>query len=261
MFVKTYKNFAKRNLRGQTLRAFRIEMLCASTAILSAAAAYYISQQYSRLTAILMQGVLLAVTAAALGGLRQGASAWYLRAAHNRPTSSLLILYWLQRRRGYRAAALRLAVRVRKLFYMIALTAPAFVLLYLLPKNADTLSDARTYSAVILGSILYAVTGAVCAWVIAQKYALSECILAEHPDITIREAIRKSTERMNGRCIKLLVLKVSFIPALIPCAAIIPILYYLPYYRQTVACMLCDLLTEDSIIESVDAAEKPGSGS
>ena len=74
-------------------------------------------------------------------------------------------------------------------------------------------------------------------WGIAvQRYARAGFYLAAYGDISPVQAISMSVKRCCEEVTELFLFKLSFLPWLLLCAAILPALYVIPYYKQSVTC-------------------------
>ena len=74
-------------------------------------------------------------------------------------------------------------------------------------------------------------------WGIAvQRYARAGFYLAAYGDISPVQAISMSVKRCREELTELFLFKLSFLPWLLLCAAILPALYVIPYYKQSVTC-------------------------
>ena len=69
-----------------------------------------------------------------------------------------------------------------------------------------------------------------------QRYARAGFYLAAYGDISPVQAISMSVKRCCEEVTELFLFKLSFLPWLLLCAAILPALYVIPYYKQSVTC-------------------------
>ncbi len=90
--------------------------------------------------------------------------------------------------------------------------------------------------AVLIGAAVLAATGFVFYSFSVQKYARAPFIFAAYPLLGIKDIIRLSAESGEKRAAELLRFKLGFLPWLLSCAAIIPLLYVVPYYKQSLTC-------------------------
>lgn len=90
--------------------------------------------------------------------------------------------------------------------------------------------------AVLAGLFILTVTGLVFYSVFVQRYSKSMFFLACYKDFTAADAIRESIRKTKGRCAEILAFKLSFVPWFLLCIGILPALYVIPYYKQSVTC-------------------------
>lgn len=85
----------------------------------------------------------------------------------------------------------------------------------------------------LLWSFLFIIPGIIAAY----SYAMTDYILAEHPDMTASEAIERSKEMMSGNRFRLFCLQISFIGWSILCALTLGIgnLWLRPYLQAATA--------------------------
>ena len=254
MLFSKYKQDARSRLKGKKLRSFRLDLVYAGVSVLSAAVAFRTGLFVPALKSITMQMMLLFSTVVFSCSLRQGIDAWQLRTAEGRIPGTVQILYWLRPTRGIRAAWLKTRLTVCKVFWTFTLSAPGAAILYAAFRWRYSIADHRLSMIVRAIGIICTAFGALCSVIIHQKFALSSVILSLNPKIGIRKAAAVSQQYMTGHCFKLCLLKVSFLPHFLLCAAVIPLVYVLPYYRQTVTGMLLQILKRP-LIEHVDAGK------
>ena len=254
MLFSEYKQNARGRLKEKTLRSFRLDLVLSGVSVLSAAAAFHIGLYDRALRSVAIQMMLFVFTVVFSGSFRQGINAWQLRTAEGKRPGNVHILYWMRPNRGVRAAWLHTRLAVCRIFWTITLTSPGTAILYSAFRWRNSIADHRISMTVLLIGVICTVFGIVCSLIIHQKYALSSVILAKNPKIGIRKAAAVSQQYMTGHCFKLCLLKVSFLPHFLLCAAVFPVIYVLPYYRQTVTAMLLEILNQP-IIEHVDAGK------
>ena len=251
MLLSDCKKEAKQRLKTRKLRAFRITFSIGAIGILSAVAAFFLPELFD---ANARDDSLLFVSQTALGlisfgisgTLRQGRAAWLYCSACGREPSFVQFLFWLRKGRGFRAAFLHTLIRIRKAVWIILLSAPGAAVLTgaaLWSTQQNDLSRIVTWT----GGCVCLVIGLVFAALINQKYALAPILYAKSPEKGVRSAIRGSCFLMDDSCVRLFLLKLSFLPWAIPGIAILPLMYIVPYYQQSTTCMLCAILHKHTI--------------
>ncbi len=95
----------------------------------------------------------------------------------------------------------------------------------------------RSFCIIILiGAAVVAATGFVFYVFSVQKYAQAPFFLAAYPELTVGDCIKQSKEKWAKKAAELLRFKLGFLPWLFACVAIFPLLYVIPYYKQSLTC-------------------------
>lgn len=257
MQIKQFRNMAKSRMRGKVLRTWRIRTLRYAVVVLLSVFAFYCTNRFGGLNGCVIQFVVFVTAVGLVGALRQGEYAWKYCAGRGGDPSWVHMLFWLRRGRGYRATILYLQLLVRKTTWVMLLSVPGIAILSGTAFRIRYQSPREVILLLQVGGVLSLLVGLICAIRINQKYALAQMLLAKQPDIRPHEAIRQSTQKMNGASNKLVLLKASFIPMALLCAAVFPAIYLLPYYQYSVICMLHTVLKNAQINESYAEAAEP----
>lgn len=249
--MKEYKIEAKEQLKNRMLRAIRISIIRVSITVLFAWIAFFLRQfvpdfPTKELTLCAIQAALLLVGVSLLGSIRQGKAAWYFCASCGKNPSSLQFRFWLRRGRGFRAACLHASILARKGLRIAAMCAPGATILVCGVLYPEWQTESILYASRI-GGTLCLMIGILFAGLMNQKYALAQILFARSPKKSVRSAIRGSCSLMEDSCMRLLHAKLSFIPWFAACIGILPIVFVVPYYQQTTACVLRDILRAKTI--------------
>lgn len=89
---------------------------------------------------------------------------------------------------------------------------------------------------VLIGAALLSAAGLVFFVFSVQKYAKAPFLLAAYPALTVKECIILSVENGEKKAADLLRFKLGFLLWLPACIAIFPLLYVVPYYKQSLTC-------------------------
>lgn len=251
MSVKDYKKEARERLKNRTLRAYRISIIRGSITVLFALIAFTLQQfipdfPTKDLTLSAIQAALFLVSVSLLGSIRQGRTAWFLCASCGKDPSALQFRFWLRRGRGFRAAWLHTNILARKGLRIAAMCAPGATILVCGVLYPEWQTKSILYASRI-GGTLCLMIGILFAGLINQEYALAQILFARSPKKSVRSAIRGSCSLMEDSCMRLLHAKLSFIPWFAACIGILPIVFVVPYYQQTTACVLRDILRAKTI--------------
>ena len=251
MTIHDCKSDARTCLKTRKLRAFRITLCIAAFAFLSGAAAFFLPQVFSEgtkndLLLLAVQTALCLICVGLLGSMRQGRAAWLYCSACGVEPSAMQFYYWMQKGRGFRAAMLHIEIKIRKAIWTILLSAPGAATLACSVLFSAQQTEIMRYFTRIGGTICLGI-GLFFAILIHQKYALAQILLARYPKKGVRSALRGSCFLMEDSCLPLLRMKLSFLPWILACLAIVPLVYVVPYYQQTTTCMLRNILRAHTI--------------
>lgn len=94
----------------------------------------------------------------------------------------------------------------------------------------------KASAALLIGSAALAAAGLLFWGIAVQRYARAGFYLAAYGDISPVQAISMSVKRCREELTELFLFKLSFLPWLLLCVAILPALYVIPYYKQSVTC-------------------------
>ena len=125
-------------------------------------------------------------------------------------------------------------LRTLELIAFEALPAGIVVALFLIVK---TKAQSTVFCVVMLiGSAVTAVAGLIFFALSVQKYAKAPFLLAAYPSLSVSDCIKLSVEKCEKKAAALLRFKLGFLPWLFACAAIFPLLFVVPYYKQSLTC-------------------------
>lgn len=251
MSVTMWKKEAKHCLKTRKLRAFRISLCLAALSVFFGFASYYLPQTIAlvsqdKLLPTAAQIMLLVLSTALIGALRQGRTAWMYCSACGREPSRVQFLFWLRRGRGFRAALLFLNIRIRKTAWTVLMCLPSVGILIGAGVVADRQNTAIRLIAWIGGSVSLLI-GLFLARFVHEQYSLAPILFARSPKKGVRSAIRGSCALMQDECARVFLLDLSFLPWALACLCAIPLAYVIPYYQQSKTCMLRDILRAHTI--------------
>lgn len=129
-----------------------------------------------------------------------------------------------------------------KLFWLAAFESiPATMLLAFMLGISRSAVSLRASRALLIGIAVLAVTG-VAFWSVAvQRYAKAEFYFAAYSDVSPLRAVSLSVKHCRDEVTDIFLFKLSFLPWLLLCVAVLPALYVIPYFKQSITCrFLCD---------------------
>lgn len=89
---------------------------------------------------------------------------------------------------------------------------------------------------VLAGAALLAAVGAVFYALSVQKYSKALFLLAAYPSLSVGDCIKLSAATGEKRAAEMLRFKLGFLPWWLACTAIFPLLFVVPYYKQSLTC-------------------------
>lgn len=121
-----------------------------------------------------------------------------------------------------------------KTFWFAAFEAiPVFgtVLLYIyISGNSLSVKASVTF---LIGIAVLAVTGFGFYSVFIQRYSKAAFYLVSYKDFSPLDAIRESVRKTHGDWCGILLFKLGFFPWFLLCAGVVPMLFVIPYYKQS----------------------------
>lgn len=103
--------------------------------------------------------------------------------------------------------------------------------------NMNNAVSLRAAYAVLAGVSVLAAAGLIFYFIFTQRYSKSMFYLACYKDFTAGDAIRESVRRTQNKLSDIFFFKLSFAPWMLLCVGILPALYVIPYYKQSVTCL------------------------
>ncbi len=125
-----------------------------------------------------------------------------------------------------------------KLFWLCVFEAAPVVAgaLFVYGNHQSAVSLKAAYT-VLAGLSLLAVAGLLFYCVFVQRYSKSMFFLACYKDFSAGDAITESVRRTRGKVSDIFLFKLSFVPWMMLCAGILPAIYVIPYYKQSLTCL------------------------
>ncbi len=167
-----------------------------------------------------------------ISGFRSGSLAWVH--FHNSKSRARRSLFWFSPKRELKSTLFFFNLFIRKLFWTALMLLPGgFTLFSFVLLAMDTGIEFNLFLCGIVGAALMLLAGLVFRFIILQKYFLAPYFFIENPKIKINDAIAQSISAMNGKLKKTALFKISFTPWFSLCLSLFPIIYVLPYYKQS----------------------------
>ena len=114
-------------------------------------------------------------------------------------------------------------------FEVIPISATVMLYFYL-RDNSLSMKAAVTFLMCI---VILAVAGTVFYSVFIQRYSKAAFYLVCYEDFSVSDAIKESVRKTRADLLGILLFKLSFLPWFLLCVGIVPILFVIPYYKQS----------------------------
>ncbi len=139
---------------------------------------------------------------------------------------------------GLKACEMCIRLFFIKLFWLCAFeTIPVASAAVFVCGNLNKPVSLRASVAVFTGLSILAVAGFFFWLIFIQRYSKAMFYLASYKDFSAGEAIKESVRKTRDNLFDILLFKLSFLPWLVLCLGILPALYVIPYYKQSVTCL------------------------
>lgn len=188
--------------------------------------AYYFSLVFS----ILSLFVFVVITAPAR--LKLEIKHLVLAKGKNRSVSSKLGFSGMKKSLGIYAALFCL-----KAFWFAAFEAvPVLISVMFLHYNSEKSISIKAAVTVAVCIAVLAVSGIIFYSVFIQRYSKAAFYLACYEDFTVFDAIGESVRKTKDNLAEILLFKLGFMPWFLLCIGIVPVLFVIPYYKQSLTC-------------------------
>ncbi len=189
----------------------------------------FVSDEIISIAAVFLSVIIFAFFCCAFGA---GSNAWFC--FYKRENRAGRVIYWFWPKNNFKAFRLYSSLFFIKLLWTILMLLPGTIVIFSFCYLAyDTGLEFNLFACGIIGGVVLSLLGLIFRFIILQRYFMAQYFFVSDPKIKINQAIRKSCEVMNGKLKKTALFKLSFIPWILLCVGIFPLLYVWPYYRQS----------------------------
>ncbi len=124
-----------------------------------------------------------------------------------------------------------------KVFWFAAFEAvPVFLSVVFLIYNSEKSISIKAALTVAVCVFVLAVLGILFYSVFIQRYSKAAFYLACYEDFTVFDAIGESVRKTRNNLAEILLFKLGFMPWFLLCIGIVPMLFVIPYYKQSLTC-------------------------
>lgn len=142
---------------------------------------------------------------------------------------------------GVNSCILGMLLMIIKLFYFVIYeAAPSAAVLLLLKKLREENMSEKIVFSISIGIATAFLIGAIAFFIHIQKYSRAEFYLAAYRGISPVDAIKLSIKHTEGKLGITALFKIGFAPWLLLCILGLPVLYVLPYYKQSLTALFIE---------------------
>ena len=163
-----------------------------------------------------------------------GEKAWYGGVASGKNNYRKRLFFWFKPVFSLRAFRFKFLLFGIKALLALLFLFPSVAVLWSIYYLART-GGLEVYLFVSLagGSALLALCGLIFRFIAVQRYFIAEYLFSSDPRLTPILALRQSRNLLDGHILEIVKFKLSFIPWYIACIIILPLFYFLPYYKAS----------------------------
>lgn len=158
---------------------------------------------------------------------------YFARAQHSKGSVRLLFKF-LAPAKIFKALGYRIIYILMKVFWFIYFACPTGICIGIIAYlNTSAYLSESIYTVLLFGTSLLAAISLVMWRIAVLRYAAAPCYLCFNPDITVKDAFKKSVRFTDGCLSEGVLLEYSDLGWILSCIFIIPIFYVLPYIKLT----------------------------
>lgn len=139
------------------------------------------------------------------------------------------------------SCSLAMVMLIIKIFYFAVYESiPSAAFCFLLKKLREENISEKIVISVAIGITVAFVIGAIAFFIHIQKYSRAEFYLAAYRGISPIDAIKLSKKHTEGKLLNTALFKIGFFPWLFLCIFGLPVLFVLPYYKQSLTALFIE---------------------
>lgn len=163
-----------------------------------------------------------------------GEKAWYGGVAAGKSNYRKRLFFWFKPAFSFRAFRFKLLLfSVKALLTLLFFlpSAAVFWSIYYLARTGGL--EVYLFVSLAGGSTLLALCGLIFRFIAVQRYFIAEYLFSSDPRLTPSLALRQSRNLLDGHILEIARFKLSFVPWFFACVTVLPLLYFLPYYKAS----------------------------
>ena len=96
--------------------------------------------------------------------------------------------------------------------------------------------SAKAFIALFAGVSAAFLIGLFFYFLTVQRYSKAMFFLVCYENLGVLDAIKESVRKTQNKCGEILLFKLGFLPWFLLCIAVVPALFVIPYYKQSITC-------------------------
>lgn len=117
-------------------------------------------------------------------------------------------------------------------YEFIPLAASAIFGFYLSQRAVSVRASAVVFAGISAAFLI----GIFFYFLSVQRYSKAMFFLVSYENLSAVDAIKESVRKTRGKCGEILRFKLGFLPWFLLCIAVVPALFVIPYYKQSITC-------------------------
>ncbi len=188
---------------------------------------------YSSLLKLIFSALITVLAFMFYSSATLGEKAYYSGRIFKRKNNYKRLFYWFKPQKSIKALSLKALIFALKIFWTFMLLLPFTAVTALILAVAFS-GGIEIYLLLSLsaGALILLITGLVFRFIIIQRYFLAEYIMTENPELSALLCVKRSKNLLDGHIFKVVKFKLSFLPILLSCTLILPLIFIYPHYKQ-----------------------------
>jgi len=235
MTVKEIKAISKQLIHGNTYKGLMIKLISFLILCVSAVVSFFIKIYVdNKVLVICSLLIIILLIYTFLSSFKLGEKAWYNSRINNPEKGTKRFVYWLLPKNTLKALKFRISLITIKIFWSVITLLPSasfFSSIIILAYSGGI--ENYLFITLLFGAIIMLITGMIFRFIILQRYFIAEYLISSNPKLKTLQAIRQSKNLTEGHIFDIIKFKLSFLPSAFSCLLIIPVLFIIPYYKQS----------------------------
>lgn len=235
MSNKEIKTFGKNLIKKRRIKAVTMSIILITVTALFTFAGYLSNSLISsKAVLIAIISVLSATVLIFQASFSLGEKAWYSGKLSKNKSCIKRFIFWFNPKYSLKAFSFGILLFLIKFFWTVTLLLPGIAVLSSIIILAYTGGiELYLFISLSAGFIILFFAGLIFRFLVLQRYFLAPHLLSSNPKLKPLQAIRQSKNILDGHIMEIVKFKLSFLPSFLSCIFIVPLIYFVPYYKQS----------------------------